>query len=99
MSEIAFEAAIANSVVALTRHDMQMRAMTDEEAFRAVCRSDVYRLVCNPRTRLCLESDDELCRLYDIEINRGAEALRAELLKRIVGDESFAPETAQEGGK
>ena len=98
MSEIAFEAAIANSVVALTRHDMQTRATTDEEAFRAVCRSDVYRLICNPHTRLCLECDDELCRLYDIEINRGAEALRAELLKRIGGDES-ASITAQEGEK
>ena len=83
MSDANYEAAIANSVVALVRYDMGNRAMSDEEAFKAVYRSELYRLLINPATRLCLDSDDELARLYDIELNCGVDALRKELMKRV----------------
>lgn len=79
MTEAKIQAIMANCVVALVRHDMLNRSMTDELAYRSLYASELYRLLMNPATRLYLEPNRELVRLYDIEVNRGASALLDEL--------------------
>lgn len=79
MTEAKIKATIANCVVAIVRHDMLSRSMSDEEAYRAFFASELYRLLMNPATRLYLEPNRELARLYDVELNRGAASLLSEL--------------------
>jgi len=76
MSDAMIRNAIASSVVGLTKHVMAVQVKPDYEAYRLVSESQTYALLADPRSRLYLMTNAELCRLYDSETKgRLAEAL------------------------
>ena len=80
MSEAKINAAIASSVIGLTRHVMDTEHVADAVAYRAVYQSELYKLLGNAATRLFLVPNVELARLYDAE-RKGVEELYAELAR------------------
>jgi len=75
VTESKIRATIANCVVALVKYDMRNRSLSSEDAYRALYVSELYRLLQNPATRLYLETNAELARYYELELNRGPQAL------------------------
>jgi len=76
MSDAMVMNAISSGVVGMTRHVMDVQLKTDYEAYRLVTESKTYALLSDPRSRLYLMTNAELCRLYDSEKEgRLAEAL------------------------
>jgi len=67
MSDAMIRNAISSCVVGLTRHIMDVKSMPDFEAYRLVSESKTYALLADPRSRLYLMTNAELCRLYDSE--------------------------------
>ena len=66
---------IGSCVIGLTRHVMELDGLPHDEAYCKVFRSELFKLVSDPDTRLFLEPNSELFRLYDIEIDKGVQAL------------------------
>jgi len=67
MTDAMVENAISSGVVGMTRHVMDLRSKPDYEAYRLVTESKTYALLSDPRSRLYLMTNAELCRLYDSE--------------------------------
>ena len=66
---------IGSCVIGLTRHVMERDGLPHDEAYCKVFRSELFKLVSDPDTRLFLEPNSELFRLYDIEIDKSVQAL------------------------
>ena len=66
---------IGACVIGLTRHVMERDALPHDEAYCEVFRSELFKLVSDSDTRLFLEPNAELSRLYDIETDKGVQAL------------------------
>ena len=66
---------IGSCVIGLTRHVMKRDALPHDEAYCKVFRSELFKLVSDSDTRLYLEPNVELSRLYDIEVDKGVQAL------------------------
>ena len=75
MSEALIRQAIASSVVGITHHVMRVHSLSEDEAYRRVYASTLYSLLANPDSRLFLETNEELSRLYDVEDSQGVQAL------------------------
>lgn len=76
MTDRQIDAAIVSSVVGLTRHVMAgEKGLAVDEAYRMVYGSELYKLLANPRTRLFLCPNVELCALYDLESKSGSDEL------------------------
>ena len=81
MTDRQIDAAIVSSVVGLTRHVMSNgKGLAIDEAYRKVYGSELYKLLANPRTRLFLCPNVELCALYDIESKSGVEELHRAIM-------------------
>lgn len=80
MSETLIRQAIASSVVGITRHVMRVHSLPEDEAYRRVYASALYSLLVNPDSRLFLETNEELSRLYDVESSQGVQALAKEVM-------------------
>ena len=74
------KSAIANSVVGLTRHVMRTCGKRDDEAYRMVYDSELFRLLTDPKTNLYLQTNAELCGYFDVEKESGVNALRSALV-------------------
>jgi len=79
MSEAKINAAIASSIIGLTRHVMEMDRVSEDVAYRAVYQSELYKLLGNAASRLFLVPNTGLVRLYDIERQGGADAFYKEV--------------------
>ena len=77
MTESKLQTAIASCAVGLTRHLMAKEELSQDIAYRKLYASETFKLLSNPDTRLCLESNDYLCRCLDIEMSQGIDALYA----------------------
>ena len=66
---------IGSCVIGLPRHVMKRDALPHDEAYCKVFRSELFKLVSDSDTRLYLEPNVELSRLYDIEVDKGVQAL------------------------
>ena len=66
---------IGSCVIGLTRHVMKRDALPHDEAYCKVFRSELFKLVSDSDTRLYLEPNVELSRLYDIEVDKDVQAL------------------------
>ena len=80
MTDAMVKSAIANSVVGLTRHVMRTRGKRDDEAYRMVYDSELFRLLMDPKTNLYLQTNAELCGYFDVEKDSGVNALRSALV-------------------
>ena len=80
MTDAMVQNAIANSVVGLTRHVMRTCGKPDDEAYRMVYDSELFKLLSEPKTNLYLQTNAELCRFFDVEKNFGVNALRSALV-------------------
>ena len=80
MTDAMVQNAIAGSVVGLTRHVMRTCGKPDDEAYRMVYDSELFKLLSEPKTNLYLQTNAELCRYFDIERNSGVDALRTALV-------------------
>ena len=79
MSESKIRNTISECMVGLTRHIMSIDGISHEEAYRKLIVCELFRLVCDPDTRLYLEPNIELADLYDLEMSGGREALYARI--------------------
>jgi len=79
MSEAKINAAIASSVIGLTRHVMEREHVSEDVAYRAVYQSELYKLLGNAATRLFLVPNADLVRLYDVERRGGSDAFYREV--------------------
>jgi len=79
MSEAKINAAIASSVIGLTRHVMEREHVSEDVAYRAVYQSELYKLLGNAATRLFLVPNADLVRLYDVERRDGSDAFYREV--------------------
>lgn len=77
MSEDRVRNTIGECVIGLTRHVMVRESVPHDEAYRRVLASEVLKLIGDPDTRLFLEPNAELVRLYDVEKSSGIDALYA----------------------
>lgn len=75
MTENKIQTAVAASAVGLTRHLMATRNFAQDEAYRALCATETFKLLSNPDTRLYLEPNDYLCKCLDVEVSEGINAL------------------------
>lgn len=75
MTESKIQTAIAASAVGLTRHLMATRNLAQDDAYRALCAMETFKLLSNPETRLFLEPNDYLCKCLDVESVSGVDAL------------------------
>ena len=66
---------IGSCVIGLTRHVMERDSLSHDEAYCKVFRSELFKLVSDSDTRLYLEPNAELSRLYDLEAAKGVQAL------------------------
>lgn len=77
MTEERIRNTMAECAVGLTRHVMEIDKISHDEAYCKVLASELFELVNNSDTRLYLEPNAELSRLYDIEMAGGIDALYA----------------------
>ena len=75
MSEGKIETVKGFCVVALTRHFMETLNLKQDEAFEKLMKTELYSLLMDEETRLYLETNEELCRLSDLELTEGTDAL------------------------
>lgn len=78
LSDAKINAAVASSVIGLTRHVMEVDHVSEDVAYRTVYQSELYKLLGNAATRLFLVPNADLVRLFDVERQGGAEVLYAE---------------------
>lgn len=77
MSEDRIRNTIGECAIGLTRHVMIREAVSHDEAYRRVLASEIFKLIGDSDTRLFLEPNTELVRLYEIEKSSGVDALYA----------------------
>ena len=75
MPERRIETAKGFCVIALTRHLMEKQHLKQDEAFEKLLETELYSLLMDEETRLYLETNEELCRLSDLELAEGTDAL------------------------
>ena len=75
MSEDRVRSTIGECAIGLTRHVMECDALSHDEAYRRVLASELFKLIGDADTRLYLEPNTELIRLFDIERASGVDAL------------------------
>lgn len=75
MTEERIRNTIGECAIGLTCHVMDRDASSHDVAYRQVLGSELFKLINDPDTRLYLETNRELIRLYDIEKNLGIDAL------------------------
>lgn len=66
---------IGQCAIGLTRHIMMRDSVSHDEAYCRLLGSELFKLVSDPDTRLYLEPNKELSRLYEIERSSGVDAL------------------------
>ena len=66
---------IGSCAIGLTRHVMERDSLSHDEAYCKVFSSELFKLVSDSDTRLYLEPNAELSRLYDLEVAKGVQAL------------------------
>lgn len=69
------ETTMGMCVVALTRHIMEKKNLSYEDAYKNLLTTELYQLLQDEETRLFLETNNFLCNAYDAENNQGKEAL------------------------
>lgn len=74
MTPEKFDVVVGNLVTVLTRHLMNARKLSMEEAFGRLYGTEFYALLSDPDSRLFLEEDGFLERCVDIELDEGADA-------------------------
>ena len=62
-------------VVGLVRHIMTSEVLHQDVAYRRLYATELFKLLSNPDTRLCLEPNEYLCKCLDIEKSQGVDAL------------------------
>ena len=77
MTDERIKNTIGACVIGLTRHVMNCDGVTHDVAYCRVMGSELMKLLSDPDTRLYLEPNAELVKLYDIEADQGIEALYA----------------------
>ncbi|MBR1586989.1 MAG: hypothetical protein IJ658_01570 [Kiritimatiellae bacterium] len=80
MTDEKIQTAIASSAVGLTRHIMARNGVLQDEAYRRLCATEIFRLLSNPDTRLFLEPNENLCEYLDVELVNGVDALYAAIM-------------------
>ena len=78
-----FDVVVGNLVTILTRHLMDARNLSMEEAFGRLYGTEFYALLSDADSRLFLEEDDFLKRCVDIELDSGVDALYAFIRPRV----------------
>lgn len=81
MTDERIKNTIGACVIGLTRHVMNRDGVTHDVAYCRVMGSELMKLLSDPDTRLFLEPNAELAKLYDIEVGQGIEALYAAISK------------------
>jgi len=66
---------IGECAIGLTQHIMSRDAVSHDVAYCKLLGSELFKLINDPDTRLYLEPNSELARLYDIERQFGTDAL------------------------
>lgn len=74
MSESRIELTIGMCVIALTKHIMKKNNLHQEEAYKKLLASELYKVLKDPETRLLMETNDYLCEAYDEEVANGVDA-------------------------
>ena len=77
MTDERIKNTIGACVIGLTRHVMNRDGVAHDVAYCRVMGSELMKLLSDPDTRLYLEPNADLARLYDIEVAQGIEALYA----------------------
>ena len=77
MTDERIKNTIGACVIGLTRHVMNRDGVTHDVAYCRVMGSELMKLLSDPDTRLFLEPNAELAKLYDTEIDRGVDGLYA----------------------
>lgn len=75
MSEGKIETTIGMCVVALTRFLMKKYNLSQEDAYKRLLGTELYKLLSDKETRLFLETNDYLCEACELEVEKGVEAL------------------------
>lgn len=77
MTQEKAQTAIAASAVGLTRHLMSRDGIAQDEAYRRLCTTKIFKLLSDPDTGLFLEPNEYLCKWLDLELANGVDALYA----------------------
>lgn len=77
MTDAKIQTAIAACAVGLTRHIMARDGIVQDDAYRKLCATELFKLLSNPDTGLFLEPNESLCNLLDVELLDGVDALYA----------------------
>lgn len=75
MSENKFKTTVGLCVIALTKHIMDRDNLNQEEAYKKLIKTELYKLLNDMETRLYLETNEYLCEAYDVEMDKSIEAL------------------------
>ncbi len=75
MTEEKKQTAIAASAVGLTRYIMAKEGLAQDEAYRRLYATEIFRLLSNPDSGLLFEPNDYLCKCLDMELRDGVDAL------------------------
>ena len=67
--------ATGNKVVDLTRYIMARDGLTQDLAYAKLYRTELFKLLSDPETRLFLEDDAYLQKAYEAESTSGVDAL------------------------
>ena len=67
--------ATGNKVVDLTRYIMSRDGLAQDLAYAKLYRTELFKLISDPETRLFLEDDEYLQKAYEAETTSGVEAL------------------------
>lgn len=75
MSENKFKTTVGMCVIALTKHIMDKESLNQEEAYKKLIATELYKLLNDMETRLYLETNEYLCEAYDQENDCSIESL------------------------
>ncbi len=75
MPESKIETAKGNSVVALTKHLMETKNLSQEKAYALLSSTEFFNLLNDTETNLFIETNDYLCKALDAELNSGSDAM------------------------
>lgn len=75
MSEGKIDTTKGLCVVALTRHIMEIKNMSLDDAYKELMATELYSLLMDTGTRLFLEPNDYLCQCLDKELDEGIDSL------------------------
>ena len=76
MTEGKARVAMGFGVMTLTRYLMQREGTSLDVAFRKLCTTKLYEILCNPESGLFLEPDDYLINALIAELEGGVDALK-----------------------